>query len=215
MARRARRDVGHAQCDQDRIVTTGGAATADLGNYHEGVELPRSMPAPTLLAREAPETLPEWAALLDQLNQRAHAIDDIVAAFSHEHGGEQFADVRWWTSSLLKEARNYHRDLNLLTPWANLPVTNLSLTGRELDAAVNWRTIQRELQRVPSLSELIRDFRPRAGPTGGVSSGHRKEFACSPIATRPSKNCKPSLSALEQAAEAARAISNRIASAAA
>jgi hypothetical protein len=53
-----------------------------------------------------------------------------------------FADVRWWAASLLKEARNYLRDLNLLTPWAIVPVTNLSLTGRELDAAINWRSFK-------------------------------------------------------------------------
>ncbi len=167
-----------------------------------------------LLARDAPETLPKWAAWLDQINQRAHAIDDIVAAFSHEHGGEQFADVRWWTSALVKEARNYLRDLNLLTPWANLPITNLSLTGRELNAAVSWRSIQRELHRVPSLAELSETSDRALVQLAALRLEIEKS---GPESYRDAalEELKAFTVALEQAAEPARTISTRIAKAAA
>jgi len=167
-----------------------------------------------LLSRDAPETLPKWAALLEQLSQRAHAIDDIVAAFSHEHGGEQFADVRWWAASLLTEARNYLRDLNLLTPWAIVPVKNLSLTGRELDAAVNWRSIQRELHRVPSLAELS-DTSDRALVQLAALRSEIEKSALEAHRDVALEELKALTTALEQAAEPARMISNRIASTAA
>ena len=163
-----------------------------------------------LLARDAPENLPKWAALLDQVYQRAHAIDDIVAAFSHEHGGEQFADVRWWTSALLTAARHYLRDLKLLTPWATLPLTNLSLTGKELNAAVNWRTIQRELQRVPSLAELS-ETSDRALVQLAALRLEIEKSASEPHRHEALEELKAFTAALEQAADPARTISNRIA----
>ena len=167
-----------------------------------------------LLSREAPENIFEWVDVFEQLNERAHAIDDIVAAFSQEHGGEQFADVRWWTSSLVKEARNYRRDLYLLMPWAVLPSANLSLTAKQLDGTVNWRTIQRELQRVPSLSDL-----PETSDRTLVQlAALRQEIERnSPESHRDAalEELEAITSALEQSVEAARSVSNRISKAAA
>ena len=94
-----------------------------------------------LLADKAPETLGEWSALLEALYDRVTNIDDIVAALALEHGGEEFAELRWWTSSLLHEVRNYRRDLGLLAPWTvvNTPHLSLSYTGAE--PVLQWRSI--------------------------------------------------------------------------
>src|SRR5207253_1713115 len=60
-----------------------------------------------LLSSAAPDSLTAWMSRLENIKEHALAIDDIVAALSHEHGGEQFSEVRWWSNSLLKESRNY------------------------------------------------------------------------------------------------------------
>ncbi|HEY6047159.1 MAG TPA: glucoamylase family protein [Pyrinomonadaceae bacterium] len=71
-----------------------------------------------ILADEKPETLAAWRARLEAINEHAATIDDIVAALAHEHGSEEFADLRWWTTSLLRAARNFRRDLIVLAPWS-------------------------------------------------------------------------------------------------
>src|SRR5438132_6121156 len=130
----------------------------------------------SLLSSAAPATLPEWVERFEALNEHASVIDDIVAALAQEHGGtgnagvppatsaprEQrsaggtpalpeggnvFTELRWWTSSLLHEVRNYRRDLNLLAPWGAVSATNL---GSAPDTG--WQAIQSELRRVPSLA---------------------------------------------------------------
>jgi cyclic beta-1,2-glucan synthetase len=107
-----------------------------------------------LLAVKAPQTLGEWSALLEALNDRATNIDDIVAALALEHGGEEFAELRWWTSSLLHEVSNYRRDLRLLTPWTVVNTTNLSLSYKGAEPVLQWRSISAQLDGVPSLAHI-------------------------------------------------------------
>src|SRR5438132_4672397 len=61
----------------------------------------------TLLAAETPDDLEGWINLFDTLTERATVIDDIVAALTLEHRTSEFEELRWWTSSLLHEVRNY------------------------------------------------------------------------------------------------------------
>jgi cyclic beta-1,2-glucan synthetase len=163
-----------------------------------------------LLAGEIPRTLSAWITFLNEINERAGVIDDIVAALSQEHGGEQFADLRWWTSSLLKEARNYRRDLRLLAPWADISTTNLNSSEKGFDAVAHWRSIRTELERVPSLTRV-----PEICDKVLVQlSAFRL-----PLEARSSESDRAALveldsltGALEQAAQTARAISTRLAS---
>jgi cyclic beta-1,2-glucan synthetase len=71
-----------------------------------------------ILADEKPETLAAWLTRLELVNEHAATIEDIVAALAHEHGGEEFSDLSWWTSALARAARNFRRDLTLLAPWS-------------------------------------------------------------------------------------------------
>ncbi len=158
----------------------------------------------TLLARDQPQHVGEWATLLKNITNRAHTIDDIVAALSHEHGGEEFADLRWWTSSLLHEAQNYVRELELVTPWKDLVQSTLA-AGKRSDGSSNWRAFTRELQRVPSLAQ-VPDLCERA--LAELERFHPDEAGDGPRRDQLSE-------ALKQAAETALSITRRLAAIAA
>src|SRR5262249_32981503 len=64
---------------------------------------------------ETPAFPAAWYSALEQVNTHAVAIDDIVAAVAHEHGGDDLAEVRWWSGALVRQVRNALRDLRLLT----------------------------------------------------------------------------------------------------
>src|SRR6266496_840966 len=109
----------------------------------------------SLLSRKAPQTLPQWVSLFQSISERATVIDDIVAALSHEYGHNEFDELRWWTSSLLHEARNDVRDLNLLTPWSATATDALdALAARSDEVRVHWESITTALRRVPSLARI-------------------------------------------------------------
>jgi cyclic beta-1,2-glucan synthetase len=167
-----------------------------------------------LLGGEVPATMAAWKKLLEEMYERARTIDDIVAAFSQEHGGEQFADARWWTSSLLQETGNYRRDLNLLTAWAGVPMKNLNQAAREVDESGGWQTIKGELQRAPSLAEI-----PEIADRALVHlAALRLEIENSAPESRRGAALDELTAVtrgLEQSAESARAISMRLANCAA
>src|SRR5205807_1314288 len=106
-----------------------------------------------LLAGTLPTSLPEWTNLIEVLNEHAAVIDDIVAALSHEHGQAGFAEIRWWTSSLLHQARAYRRDLHLLAPWSTLNSSSSILTGAS-DLPAAWAKIAENLHGIPTLAHV-------------------------------------------------------------
>ncbi|HYY57778.1 MAG TPA: glucoamylase family protein [Pyrinomonadaceae bacterium] len=69
-----------------------------------------------LVATSAPETLTEWSALFSSLMQHVAEIDDIVAALAHEHGHENFTELRFWIGSLSRQAQACQRDMRILAP---------------------------------------------------------------------------------------------------
>jgi cyclic beta-1,2-glucan synthetase len=71
--------------------------------------------AADLLAMQMPELPGEWLSYLEEVNAHAITIDDVVAALSHEHGGDDIAELKWWSAALLRQIRNTLRDLKLLT----------------------------------------------------------------------------------------------------
>src|SRR5205807_7575795 len=206
----------------------------------------------SLLSSAAPATLPEWVERFEALNEHASVIDDIVAALAQEHGGtgnagvppatsapreqrsaggtpalpeggDVFTELRWWTSSLLHEVRNYRRDLILLAPWGVVSATNLSLVRTPLacgtpEACVpntEWLTIESELCRVPSLAHTpeicdrvlvqLAVLRSELEESGELQAGTdgRAEAALTEL--------NALTSAMEQAADTARTFSSRMA----
>jgi cyclic beta-1,2-glucan synthetase len=177
-----------------------------------------------LLSAPAPETLGEWARLVEALNERASVIDDIVTALALEHGGEEFTELRWWAGSLLHEVRNYRRDLALLAPWSVLDTTHLSSSYQGNEPSLQWKSITSQLDGVPSLaniseicdSALVQLAALRA-QLEQSSDGHdgresQAESLGTPLARDAALNELSVLTtAIEQAAEAAKTCSARLA----
>jgi cyclic beta-1,2-glucan synthetase len=169
-----------------------------------------------LLAFSAPDELGGWVTLFDAVNERATTIDDIVAALSLEHGGDEFAELRWWTSSLQHEVRNYRRDLNLLTPWGVARTASLDAVTRgnfrDDDLRSHWEVITKVLSDVPSLahiSEICDSALVQLAALQGKLERSASETLTSGDAAL--RELVVLTSAIEQAAETARTITSRLA----
>ncbi|HYT50159.1 MAG TPA: glucoamylase family protein, partial [Pyrinomonadaceae bacterium] len=165
-----------------------------------------------LLDEKIPESLPEWIGLIESLNEHAAVIDDIVAALTHEHGKEGFAELRWWTSSLLHQARAYRRDLHLLAPWSVLGSIDSILRSAGEAAAPRWKAIAEKLRAVPSLAHVsetcddvlieLAALRAQLEQTATEDSQARDAALI---------DIGQFTSAMEQAAEAAKTLASRVA----
>jgi cyclic beta-1,2-glucan synthetase len=160
-----------------------------------------------LLAGSVPGSLPQWTEFIEQLNEHAVIIDDIVAALAQEHGKAGFADLRWWTGSLLHQARAYRRDLHLLAPWSSLLPADSNIANASTQAQV--KTIFEKLNTVPSLATCtetcdtvlveLAALRQQLEEAGDDTGRHAALAEIDQLT-----------SAMEQAAEAARALASRL-----
>jgi cyclic beta-1,2-glucan synthetase len=167
----------------------------------------------SLLAAGTPVGLDGWLTLFEAVNERATVIDDVVAALAQEHRGDEFTEMRWWTSSLLHEIHNYRRDLNLLAPWAVVLTGSLDAIAAPVEALRgHWEFIVNALRPVPSLAEIA-EICDRALVQ---LAAMRAQIETTVPETLPGRDAAlHDLSALtgaiEQAAEAARTITTRLA----
>ena len=107
-----------------------------------------------LLSGPPPGSLSQWSELIDQINEHAAVIDDIVAALAQEHGTAGFVDLRWWTGSLLHQARAFRRDLHLLAPWSTLMSADSLLTKVGTLTDAQRTLISEKLSITPSLANV-------------------------------------------------------------
>ena len=163
----------------------------------------------SLLAGPAPASLPQWTELIELLNEHAAVIDDIVAALAHEHGKEEFAELRWWTSSLLHQARACRRDLHLLAPWSILgSLSSISKSAGQI-AARRWRVIAERLTAVPSLAHVSETCDTVLIELAALRAQFEQtppDYACDAALTEIGQLT----SAVEQAAEAAKTLTSRL-----
>lgn len=163
-----------------------------------------------LLSATAPASLPEWTQFVESLTQHAAEIDDIVAALAHESRGDELVELRWWTGSLLHQARAYRRDLHLLAPWVALESVTSILNSRGAVAEL-WQPIADKLRAIPSLAHVsdtcddvlieLAALRARVEQAPSESMDRKAVLADIGHLTQ----------AMEQAAEAAKGLSTRLA----
>ena len=162
-----------------------------------------------LLASGVPATLSQWSELIEQLNEHAAVIDDIVAALAQEHGKAGLADLRWWTGSLLHQARAYRRDVHLLAPWSTLVSSNSILTKANGIAGVPTSLIIEKLNQIPSLANVVETCDAVLIELAALR--HQLNVQDDPAPEATPKEIDQLTGALEQAAEAAKAVTSRLA----
>ena len=166
-----------------------------------------------VLSGGTPVALAGWVTLFGTVNEHATIIDDIVAALTLEHRGDEFTELRWWTSSLLHELHNYRRDLNLLAPWGLVGTASLdTIAARSEAAAGHWELIKTALRPVPGLAHIAESCDSALVQLAAL----RAEIETTAPESQSSRDAAlGELSALtgsiEQAAEAAGTISARLA----
>ncbi|MDX6384271.1 MAG: cyclic beta,2-glucan synthetase, partial [Blastocatellia bacterium] len=168
----------------------------------------------SLLSRGTPVALDGWVKLFAAVNDHATIIDDIVAALAHEHRGDQFTEMRWWANSLLHEVHNYQRDLNLLAPWGSAALSSLEAlaSAAASNARSQWELITSALRPVPSLAQ-IQEICDRVLVQLAAMRGQLETTTPDPDAGRDAAlNELDGLTRMiEQAAEAARTTTTRLA----
>src|SRR6185503_4334164 len=86
----------------------------------------------SLLLTVREESLLAWFQLFESLGKRIAEIEDITNALAHEHGEENFKELRWWLGALQHQASSCRRDAETLAPWgrwlAELETVNAGTT---------------------------------------------------------------------------------------
>ena len=110
----------------------------------------------SLVEGGVPQLLGAWAELFERLSERGAVVEDMVAAFSQEHGTSGFEELAYWVRSLLHQTRAARRDLNTLTPWAGKLTEHftplISKCSPEVDA--EWRELAAALEGAPQLARI-------------------------------------------------------------
>ncbi len=113
-----------------------------------------------LLTGATPDAVSGWAVLFKALRKHADEMEDIIAALSIEHGVEGFAEVRFWSSALMRQVKECARDLQTFAPWGATLAVHLEPViqlARQENAAA-WREIIAALDSVASVVRLAETF---------------------------------------------------------
>jgi cyclic beta-1,2-glucan synthetase len=109
-----------------------------------------------LVTQEAPKTPTEWSSSLAKLAERAATIQDVLGALAHEHGAENFMELRFWIGAFIHQIEALSRDLHTVTPWAGVLTQTVSVAaGRHPDdLSIKLGKIRHELDLVPVPSKI-------------------------------------------------------------
>ncbi|MGB8509920.1 MAG: glucoamylase family protein, partial [Pyrinomonadaceae bacterium] len=114
-----------------------------------------------LVANDAPETFSGWSKLLAALNKHALVLDDIVGALSHEHGADNFAELRFWLDALRRQTQNLARDLHTLAHESFMLAAQLTPLIKFCSAEhlARWEATARELDTPAAPSQMFERHR--------------------------------------------------------
>jgi len=109
-----------------------------------------------LVSVSPPDSLPEWATLVDSLSRRAVIIEDIVGALTLEHGADSFSDLSWWISAFRHQLRGLRRDLTTLVPWAEVRTIDIEALVQKASPTAHerWESIKKLTKGVASLADI-------------------------------------------------------------
>ena len=68
------------------------------------------------VAGAAPLSLSDWETLFNSLHRHASTADDMLVALAQEHGSGDFTEAGFWTGALLRQVKEFARDLRAFAP---------------------------------------------------------------------------------------------------
>jgi cyclic beta-1,2-glucan synthetase len=72
-----------------------------------------------LVAGGPPESLSDWETLFNSLRRHAVTVADMIAAITQEHGSGDFTEAGFWAGALLRQLKEFARDLRTFAPTVN------------------------------------------------------------------------------------------------
>ena len=106
-----------------------------------------------LVSREPPDSLSGWESLFNSLHRHASTVDDMLAALAQEHGSGDFTEAGFWAGALLRQVKEFARDLRAFAPTVYTRDSHLSRVLSSGLAAPGLRPeLAHALERVESLS---------------------------------------------------------------
>ncbi|HKO96501.1 MAG TPA: glucoamylase family protein [Pyrinomonadaceae bacterium] len=98
-------------------------------------------------------TLVDWLNLFKSLTKHISEIEDIVGALAHEHGSEEFKELRSWVDALEHQVNSCLRDLDSLVAWTRLFAKHQPAEN-EKGTETTWGELRDLLLSVPTLADV-------------------------------------------------------------
>jgi cyclic beta-1,2-glucan synthetase len=114
-----------------------------------------------IISIEPPETLMAWASLFDALARQTALIEDILGALAQEHGTNNFTELHFWLTSLMRQTQAHRRDLQHLTPTSVLQTQAQSFSlpdGLDGEALARLNDISHSLDSVSNIATLVEAY---------------------------------------------------------
>ncbi|MGB9181436.1 MAG: hypothetical protein WCB68_19555 [Pyrinomonadaceae bacterium] len=127
-----------------------------LTQLHKEIEACEALlPAPEQL-RESALTISGWLKLFTALERQASAVEAILAATLRKDSPAQIKELFLWNSYVIKQAREFSRDLRTLFPWLSAVPMNLESALGEAGAKplALWSRIVDKLEHEQVISHL-------------------------------------------------------------
>src|SRR6185295_17339491 len=99
-----------------------------------------------------------WQSLFKALGRHIAEIEDIINALAHEHGADNFKELRWWIAALDHQVGACRRDADTLTGWTDfisqLPSETTTALADENDGTKSLASLLKEVPTLASVPEL-------------------------------------------------------------
>jgi cyclic beta-1,2-glucan synthetase len=164
-----------------------------------------------LVAGRPPAQLSGWETLLNTLHRHATAADDMLAALWQEHGADDLAEVNFWTTALLRQLKEFARDLRTFAPTVYPAGSHLRRVLSPALAAPLQSGLAGSLDRVGDLSRMSQVYDAALAELATLAAGPPPEPARLPAGPAALTDGLPSLTAsVEEAAGAVNAVLPRL-----